>query len=100
MQEGAELTFYDPKVSEENILGEFNQTYNADKLIVSKSANSAAEGADAILILTGWNEFKNLNWEIIYKVMRKPAWVFDARICLDKKNLEDIGFNVWTVGIS
>ena len=100
LQEGAHLTFYDPKVSEEKILAEFNQAYNTDKLLVSKSANGAAEGADAIIILTGWDEFKNLYWENIYKVMRKPAWVFDARICLNKKYLEDIGFNVWTVGIS
>jgi len=100
LEEGAELTFYDPKVNEKKILEEFNQTYNADKLLVSKSATKAAEGADAILILTGWSEFKNLTWESIYKVMRKPAWVFDARICLDKKYLEDIGFNVWTVGVS
>ena len=73
---------------------------NLDKLQVAQSAKIAAEGADAILILTGWDEFKNLNWESIYKVMRKPAWVFDARICLDKKYLKSIGFNVWTVGIS
>ena len=100
LQEGAQLTFYDPKVKEEKILEEFNQAYNLDKLLVAQSANIAAEGADAILILTGWDEFKNLNWESIYKVMRKPAWVFDARICLDKKYLKSIGFNVWTVGIS
>ena len=100
LQEGAQLTFYDPKVKEEKILEEFNQAYNLDKLLVAQSAKIAAEGADAILILTGWDEFKNLNWESIYKVMRKPAWVFDARICLDKKYLKSIGFNVWTVGIS
>ena len=45
-------------------------------------------------------EFKNLDWISIYKVMRKPAWVFDTRICLDREKISNIGFKVWTLGIS
>ena len=30
--------------------------------------------------------------------MRKPSWIFDARICLDNSYLKDLGFNVWTLG--
>ena len=30
--------------------------------------------------------------------MRKPAWIFDARIYLDKNYLKEIGFKIWTLG--
>ena len=69
-----------------------------DNITISKTALEAAQGADAILVLTEWKEFKELDWKRIYQVMRKPAWVFDSRICLDIKNLFDIGFKVWTLG--
>ena len=51
-----------------------------------------------MIILTEWDEFNHLDWKNIYKVMRKPAWIFDTRICIDKKFLRDIGFQVWTLG--
>ena len=54
--------------------------------------------ADAALILTEWDEFKHLDWTKIYKVMRKPAWIFDSRICLDRNSLIKIGFKLWTLG--
>ena len=55
-------------------------------------------GADAVIVLTEWQEFKYLDWSSIYKSMRKPAWVFDTRILLEKDKLKEIGFEVWTLG--
>ena len=98
LQEGAKLNFYDPKVKEKEILIEFNQTVNENNILVSDSALKAAQQADAILVLTEWEEFKDLDWKNIFEVMRKPAWVFDSRICLEKERLKDIGFKVWTLG--
>ena len=100
LEEGAKLNFFDPKVSEKNILIEFDETINENDVLVFDEALEAAKGTDAILVMTEWKEFKDLNWENIFKVMRKPSWVFDARICLNRERLKNIGFNVWTVGIS
>tara|TARA_Y100000589_G_scaffold116348_1_gene110270 strand:- start:6249 stop:7646 length:1398 start_codon:yes stop_codon:yes gene_type:complete len=97
LQEGAKLTFYDPKVNESQILDDLDDLID-NNILVYETALKAAQGADAILILTEWNEFINLGWDHIYKVMRKPAWIFDARICLNKNKLEDIGFKVWSLG--
>ena len=66
--------------------------------MVSDSALKAAQNADAILVLTEWGVFTELDWNKIFDVMRKPAWVFDSRICLEKEKLIDIGFKVWTLG--
>ena len=71
---------------------------NDNNVFVSDSALKAAQHADAILVLTEWEEFMGLDWKNIFEVMRKPAWVFDTRICLEKESLKNIGFKVWTLG--
>lgn len=58
----------------------------------------AAEGSDAIVVMTDWKEYKDLDWARIYAAMRKPALVFDARNCLDGAQLKKIGFNVLNIG--
>ena len=100
LEEGAKLNFFDPKVTEKNILIEFDEIINENDALVFDDPLEAAQGADAVLVMTEWEEFKDLDWENIFKVMRKPSWVFDARICLNRERLKNIGFNVWTVGIS
>ena len=98
LQEGAELSFFDPKVSEKQILNELEVKNYEGKVLVYDSALKAANRADAILVLTEWDDFLNLDWESVYKVMRKPAWIFDSRSFLNKKTLKLIGFNMWTLG--
>ena len=58
----------------------------------------AAEGADAIVLMTDWRHYPTLNWRRIYDSMRKPALVFDTRNCLDAAELKQIGFRVLNVG--
>ena len=58
----------------------------------------AAEGADAIVLMTDWRHYPTLDWRRIYDSMRKPALVFDTRNCLDAVELKQIGFRVLNVG--
>ena len=51
-----------------------------------------------MLILTEWKDVEYLEWESIFFNMRKPAWIFDTRVILNKSNLINIGFNVWSLG--
>ena len=96
--EGAELAFYDPKVSENQIRNEFEEMIDEGNVLVFDSASEAAERADAIVVLTEWDEFINLDWESIYEKMRKPAWIFDSRSFLNKEKLISIGFKTWSIG--
>ena len=98
LQEGAQLAFYDPRVKKEQILKELNSEKYLENIQICKTAIDAATGADAVIILTDWKEFLELDWSLIYKSMRKPSWIFDARICLDNSYLKNLGFNVWTLG--
>ena len=58
----------------------------------------AAKDADAILLMTDWAVYRQLDWRRIYASMRKPALVFDTRNCLEAPKLRAIGFTVLNVG--
>uniref|UniRef100_A0A0R3T743 Gag-pol polyprotein n=1 Tax=Rodentolepis nana TaxID=102285 RepID=A0A0R3T743_RODNA len=40
-----------------------------------------------------------LDYESLYEVMCKPAWLFDGRLILDHQKLKKIGFHVKTIGV-
>jgi len=64
------------------------------KVSICSSALEACKGAEAIVIATEWKEFIDLPWEEVYAGMDKPAFVFDGRLLVDAKKLEQIGFKV------
>ncbi len=66
--------------------------------MVCEDAYQAATNADAIVILTEWDEFKTLDYSRIYTLMQKPAFIFDGRLILDTYNLRKIGFQVESIG--
>ena len=97
LQEGAKLSFYDPKVNEKQIFKAFDKS-EKEEIFVNDTALKAAEGADAIIVMTEWEEFNSVNWKDIFEIMRKPAWLFDTRVFLDKEYLKNIGFKIWSLG--
>jgi UDPglucose 6-dehydrogenase len=44
---------------------------------------AAVCGADAVLLLTEWQQFRQLDWPALAALMRPPAWLFDARAVAD-----------------
>ena len=65
---------------------------------LAESVEEAVSGADAVLILTEWNDYRQLNWDEVAKRMRKPAWVFDARAVADPEAVRAAGLTLWRVG--
>ena len=49
------------------------------------------------LILTEWIEYSNIDWERVSKMMRKPAWVFDARSISNSDKVKDANISFWRV---
>jgi UDPglucose 6-dehydrogenase len=100
--EQANVTVYDPKVTEKQIKLDLISLHEEDmqKIIVNIDPYLACKGSHAIAILTEWDEFKTYDWAKIYKTMLKPAFVFDGRNLLDKKEMEAIGFTYSAVGSS
>ena len=60
----------------------------------------SAKDVDAVVVLTEWADYKNIEWELISKSMRKPSWIFDTRKCINYKNAKKAGFNIWEIGNS
>ncbi|NLT68865.1 MAG: nucleotide sugar dehydrogenase [Acidobacteria bacterium] len=58
----------------------------------------AAVGAHAVAIMTEWDLYRTLEWEKIFDVMEKPAFLFDGRNIVDHERLFKIGFNVYPLG--
>ena len=103
IEEGANLSIYDPQVDSDQIAKDLNlncREKGKDKgsWEFCNSLEESAYNSHAILVLTEWDEFKNIDWEKIYKIMKKPCWLFDARFCTTSKNLLKIGFNYWGLG--
>lgn len=58
----------------------------------------AAEGCDAIAVITEWDIYRRLDYKRIYESMQKPAFIFDGRNILEHKKLFELGFNVYPIG--
>ena len=114
LEERARLTIYDPKVglnkikqeliylfsSEFGTLSEKHRQLIDENVEVANSAEAAASGAHAIAVLTEWDEFKEVDFDAIYRSMKKPAFLFDGRNLMDVEKLNKIGFEVYATGKS
>lgn len=103
--EGAMLNIYDPKVEPEQMMYELTNPFVTENPESVKKAvkihsdpYSAVQGTHAIIVCTEWDEFVTLDYKRIYQSMMKPAYIFDGRKILDHEKLQQIGFNVETIG--
>ena len=98
--EGALLSIHDPKVKTNQIDLELGDEGKENKSNWTHSVNLAEsyENADAIIIITEWEEFNKIDWATISKIMRHPAWLFDTRSFKNSSKASDYGINVWMLG--
>jgi len=108
LEEGCFLSIFDPKVRLNQIISDLDINpitidSNGNNLGGWQYANSiddAVKGSDAIIILSDWREFYNLDYKTIISKMRKPCWIFDTRNVVDINAAKKSGFNVWSLGRS
>ncbi|WP_339844669.1 UDP-glucose 6-dehydrogenase [uncultured Dokdonia sp.] len=104
LNEQAEVVIYDPKVSEEKILADLDylnsrsEAENRALVTVVTDPMEACENAHAIAIMTEWDEFVGYDWQQIYNLMQKPAFIFDGRAIFVANKMKDIGFEMYTIG--
>ena len=77
------------------------QTEKADysKIYFATDIYDAALGADAILLVTEWKEFRMPSWKVIRKLVKQPL-VLDGRNIYDKRELQELGFEYEGIGQS
>ncbi len=101
IEEGAKLSIYDPKVNDEKIRLDLQKVItnkNHKKITTSNCVYEVSNNSDALVILTDWDEFKNIDWDKVNKTMRSPAWIFDCRNILSKNNMTKTNLNLWQLG--
>jgi len=105
LEDRAKLCIYDPQVLSDQIYKDFVD-YEAlpeglvaqDFITICNDPYDAALDAHAICILTEWEEFGKLDYNKIYNGMAKPAFLFDGRNVINVKKMEEIGFQVFSIG--
>lgn len=88
--EGAEIKAYDPQAME-------NAAECLTRVTMCENPYKVAEGADAIILATEWNEFKQIDLEKIRGLMRQPI-IMDGRNLWDPERMAALGFKYFGVG--
>jgi UDPglucose 6-dehydrogenase len=91
LQEGSKITAYDPAAMERV------REVVPSGIAFANSAYEAARGADALLILTEWEEFANLDLSRLHKELKYPI-VIDGRNLYDPEIMAAQGFTYFSVG--
>jgi UDPglucose 6-dehydrogenase len=93
IEAGATVTAYDPVSMPEakHMIG--------DKINYAEDAYAALEGADALLLVTEWREFRVPDWDRLRKTLREPV-VFDGRNIYSGPELAAIGFHYSGIGVA
>ena len=89
-ENGMNISVYDPEGEKEasKILKDVNW---------KKSAYEAAENVDCLVILTDWEEFKNLDLDKLKNSMKRPL-IYDFRNIFDPDMMTELGFEYCSIG--
>lgn len=91
--QGCNTVVYDPMAS-----GALRLHYpDEQRLSIAETAVSAATGADALVIVTEWDEFWNPDFEELRTLLKQPA-IFDGRNIYDPDFLSEQGFRYFGIG--
>jgi len=88
---GAKVSAYDP-VAIPEAQAELNSSVR-----FCETAYAAVEGMDALVVGTGWPEFRALDFERVKRLLRRPI-IVDTKNLLDSERLRSMGFNYMGVG--
>ena len=91
LKAGCVVKVYDPEAMNEcrRIVG--------DKVTYCDDMYKAAEGADALMLLTEWKEFRLPDWNLVSRILRRKL-VLDGRNIYDKDDLVELGFEYYCIG--
>jgi UDPglucose 6-dehydrogenase len=91
LEQGFKIRAYDPEA------GLTAKTALGGKIEICENGYDALDGADALIILTEWQEFRNPDFEVIVKKLKKPI-VFDGRNLYDLDVAKRAGIEYHSVG--
>jgi len=98
LKEGAKVSACDP-MAQENAKCVFSEqlTVNSKQLRFAKDVYQALKGADCLALVTEWEEFANLDWEKVKKLMRGNL-IADGRNLYELEKMQKLGFDYFGMG--
>ncbi len=91
LEEGVTLRVHDPEA-----LANVRALYG-ERLTYCDRPYGAVEGADGLVIVTEWQEFRNPDFEVIRRLLREPT-IFDGRNLYEPKVMASHGFTYYAIG--
>jgi UDPglucose 6-dehydrogenase len=82
--EGSRIQAYDP-------VAMVNANHYLHDVVLCQDAYEVAQGADALVVVTEWNEFKHLSLTRLKEAMRQPI-IVDGRNIYDPEQMQTLGF--------
>lgn len=92
LEMGARVKVYDPIA-----MDRYRQSYPRQEVIYTDSVQQAASEADALVLLTDWDEFRHINWKEVGSSMKGCVFV-DGRNLLQKEEMTQLGFSYLGIG--
>mgnify|MGYP001572422639 FL=1 len=89
---GATVCACDPEA-----IAEAKAHHLGDRIDYSDTPMEALDGADALILVTEWNEFRRPDFDDVKKRLKQPV-VFDGRNIYRRKTLEPLGFTYYGIG--
>jgi UDPglucose 6-dehydrogenase len=90
---GARITAHDPEA-----MNECRKRHLGDRIAYSDVPMDALQGADALIVVTEWNEFRRPDFEAVKGLLKHPV-IFDGRNIYPRGTLERLGFEYHGVGV-
>jgi len=91
LAQGADVQVHDPEAMPNA------QAIYGEKITYYDRRKQALEGADALFIMTEWNDYKRPNWEEMLQLMRSPT-IFDGRNLYEPERMKNRGFRYYSIG--
>lgn len=91
LEAGCTIRVFDPAAMDEA------RRRLGDAIIYASDIYDAAKGADALLLLTEWKQFRLPSWARVHDLMRNPI-VFDGRNIYDPAEMRKNGFEYYSIG--
>jgi len=89
---GATVAVHDPEAAEE-----CKKHHLGDRVEYTETPMEALRGADALILVTEWNEFRRPDFERVKELLNAPV-IFDGRNIYNRRTVEELGFTYYGIG--
>lgn len=92
LKENIKIKAYDPVA-----MPNTKKHFQSDLIQFCDSAAECARGSDGLIVVTEWNEFRNLDLDEVFRSLKEQT-IFDGRNIFDPKTMKKMGFKYYCIG--